>query len=51
MSTAPDAPSSGYRWRILALLFFATTVNYMDRSILAVLGLLYVVKFRPGRAA
>jgi len=37
MSTAPDAPSSGYRWRILALLFFATTVNYMDRSILAVL--------------
>ena len=27
-----------YRWRILALLFFATTINYLDRSILAVLG-------------
>jgi len=28
----------GYRWRILALLFAATTINYMDRSILGVLG-------------
>ncbi len=27
-----------YRWRILALLFFATTINYLDRSIIAVLG-------------
>lgn len=27
-----------YRWRILSLLFFATTINYFDRSILAVLG-------------
>ena len=27
-----------YRWRILALLFLATTINYMDRSILGVLG-------------
>jgi MFS transporter, ACS family, hexuronate transporter len=26
-----------YRWRILALLFFATTINYMDRSIIGVL--------------
>jgi ACS family hexuronate transporter-like MFS transporter len=26
-----------YRWMICALLFFATTVNYMDRSVLAVL--------------
>src|SRR5450432_147946 len=26
-----------YRWLICALLFYATTVNYMDRSILAVL--------------
>ena len=31
------APRSGHRWRILALLFFATTDNYMDRSILTVL--------------
>lgn len=27
-----------YRWRILALLFMATTINYIDRSILGVLG-------------
>ena len=27
-----------YRWRILALLFMATTINYVDRSILGVLG-------------
>src|SRR6476619_5654287 len=28
----------GYRWRVCALLFFATTINYMDRSVLGVLG-------------
>ncbi|NOY37796.1 MAG: MFS transporter [Chlorobi bacterium] len=27
----------GYRWRILALLFVATTINYMDRSVIGVL--------------
>ena len=27
-----------FRWRILALLFMATTINYVDRSILGVLG-------------
>jgi MFS transporter, ACS family, hexuronate transporter len=26
-----------YRWRICALVFFATTINYMDRSVLGVL--------------
>jgi len=26
-----------YRWRICALLFFATTLNYMDRSALSLL--------------
>jgi len=35
LSAAP-APSS-YRWRICALLFFATTVNYVDRQVLGVL--------------
>jgi ACS family hexuronate transporter-like MFS transporter len=30
-------PIGGYRWRILALLFAATTINYMDRSVLGVL--------------
>ncbi len=32
------AKAGGYRWRILALLFMATTINYVDRSILGVLG-------------
>ncbi len=27
-----------YRWRILSLLFLATTINYVDRSIIGVLG-------------
>jgi ACS family hexuronate transporter-like MFS transporter len=26
-----------YRWRICGLLFFATTLNYMDRQVLALL--------------
>ncbi|MBO9154941.1 MFS transporter [Chitinophaga sp. GCM10012297] len=29
---------SKYRWRILAMLFVATTINYVDRSIIGVLG-------------
>ncbi len=29
--------SSGYRWRICALLFCATTINYVDRQVLGVL--------------
>jgi ACS family hexuronate transporter-like MFS transporter len=36
MERARDSIGS-YRWRICALLFFATTINYMDRSILGVL--------------
>ena len=28
---------SGYRWRICALLFFATTINYIDRQVLSIL--------------
>ncbi len=34
-----DAPRSGghYRWVICALLFFATTINYIDRSVFGVL--------------
>jgi MFS transporter, ACS family, aldohexuronate transporter len=31
-----DGPSR-YRWRICALLFFATTINYVDRQVLGVL--------------
>ena len=31
-------PAGRYRWTICALLFAATTINYMDRSVLGVLG-------------
>ena len=30
-------PKSGYRWTICTLLFFATTVNYLDRQVLSLL--------------
>ncbi|HEV3331210.1 MAG TPA: MFS transporter [Bryobacteraceae bacterium] len=39
-TTGPAAASSAigtYRWRICALLFFVTTLNYMDRQVLGVL--------------
>ncbi|HJP84841.1 MAG TPA: MFS transporter [Gemmatimonadaceae bacterium] len=35
-STQPDHPPS-YRWTICALLFAATTINYIDRQVLGVL--------------
>lgn len=31
------APGGNYRWTICALLFFATTVNYLDRQVLSLL--------------
>jgi ACS family hexuronate transporter-like MFS transporter len=43
MNTAPVTHTSfetagigNYRWRICALLFFATTFNYIDRQVLGV---------------
>ena len=30
-----DKPIGNYRWTICALLFFATTINYMDRQVLS----------------
>jgi len=34
----PPRPSGGsYRWTVCALLFFATTINYVDRQILGIL--------------
>ncbi|MBN8729918.1 MAG: MFS transporter [Acidobacteria bacterium] len=38
--TAHSAPATRYRWWILSLLFFATTVNYLDRILL---GFLYPI--------
>src|SRR5262249_27559850 len=34
---SPPRPAGGYRWIICALLFFATTINYVDRGVLGVL--------------
>lgn len=39
-TSPPDSMSEKvgrYRWKICALLFFATTINYMDRQVLALL--------------
>ncbi len=33
--TGPNQKSTNYRWIICGLLFFATTVNYMDRQVLS----------------
>lgn len=35
--TNPSKPAGHYRWLIIALLFFATTVNYVDRTMLGLL--------------
>src|SRR5690606_28115942 len=35
--TGPGVNIPHYRWRICALLFFATTLNYMDRHVLSIL--------------
>ncbi|SET52766.1 MFS transporter [Hymenobacter actinosclerus] len=38
--TFPGAPAAGmgrYRWTICALIFFATTVNYLDRAVISLL--------------
>jgi len=37
LSTAPSRPGGYYRWTICALLFFATTINYIDRQVLGIL--------------
>ncbi|WP_250527941.1 MFS transporter [Caballeronia sp. GAWG2-1] len=36
---------SSYRWRICALLFFATTINYLDRQVLGLLKPALAVQF------
>lgn len=33
----PGTVTQNYRWRILALLFFATTINYIDRQVIGLL--------------
>ncbi len=45
LDATPHSPKIGrYRWRICALLFFATTINYMDRQIFGLLAPVLQVK-------
>jgi ACS family hexuronate transporter-like MFS transporter len=37
MNTETMKKMSKYRWRVCALVFFATTVNYLDRQVLSIL--------------
>ena len=37
MHTSPPAQIGRLRWGICALLFFATTINYVDRAVLGIL--------------
>jgi ACS family hexuronate transporter-like MFS transporter len=37
MPVSPARTASNYRWVVCALLFFATTINYIDRQILALI--------------
>ena len=37
MADSAHSAASSYRWRIVALLFFATTINYVDRQVLGIL--------------
>ena len=36
-ATVASSPKSSVRWTIVALLFFATTINYIDRQVLGIL--------------
>lgn len=36
-SAATPPPGFGFRWTIVALLFFATTINYLDRQVIGIL--------------
>lgn len=37
LTSAPQQKIGGYRWSVVALLFFATTINYIDRQVLGML--------------
>jgi len=37
MGVSPTAAGGRYRWTICGLLFFATTINYVDRAVLGIL--------------
>ncbi len=37
VSVEPAGPSVNYRWTICSLVFFATTINYLDRAVISLL--------------
>jgi ACS family hexuronate transporter-like MFS transporter len=37
LASIADTPGGHFRWSIVALIFFATTINYMDRQVLGIL--------------
>ena len=37
MENKPGKTFKGYRWRILSLIFIATTINYIDRQVIGIL--------------
>ncbi|PZO92209.1 MAG: MFS transporter [Sphingomonas sanxanigenens] len=37
VSAAPEKPRRGYRWTVVALLFAATVINYVDRQMIGIL--------------
>ncbi len=37
LSPTPAKPGGHYRWTICALIFFATTINYIDRHVISIL--------------
>jgi len=45
LNTGSQTKIGGYRWTICALLFFATTVNYLDRQVLSLLQPMLSEKF------
>jgi ACS family hexuronate transporter-like MFS transporter len=38
LPTSVESPTTRYRWVVCGLLFFATTVNYVDRQVFGILG-------------
>ena len=51
LTPAPQQKIGGYRWSVVALLFFATTINYIDRQVLGMLKPVIADEIRLSEAA
>jgi MFS transporter, ACS family, hexuronate transporter len=45
-SSSKHISMSHYRWRVVALLFFATTINYLDRQVIGLLKPVLEIEFK-----